>query len=259
MLLKEIVANCMAELETQKLLVHPAEMKRLALAQPPPLDFKQALKGEGVKLIAEVKKASPSKGVIRHQFDPVAIARSFASSGAAAISVLTESEYFQGSLEYLQDIKQALRGKRIPLLRKDFILEPYQVYQSRAYGADALLLIVSLLTPQELHELLNLSEELGMACLVEVHRESEIKTALAAGASIIGINNRDLDTFKVDIGNTRRLRPLIPSGKIVVAESGIKGPKDIKKMRNWGVDAVLVGEWLMSGDDVAARVRELLA
>jgi len=234
------------------------EMKQRALSQPPPLDFKKALQKDGISLIAEVKKASPSKGVIRHVFDPVAIAKSYAESGAAAISVLTDSEYFQGSLNYLAEIKKALENKLVPLLRKDFILDPYQVYQSRAYGADALLLIVSLLTVQDFHELFNLSEELGMACLVEVHKENELEKALEVGASIIGINNRDLDTFEVNIETTGRLRPLIPSGKIVVGESGIHGTADMEKMRRWGVDAVLVGEWLMKGDDVATRVRELL-
>jgi indole-3-glycerol phosphate synthase len=257
MLLKKIVANSLAEVETQKMLVPPNEMKQRALSQPPPLDFKQALMGEGISLIAEVKKASPSRGVIKENFDPVATAKSYAASGAAAISVLTESGYFQGSLDYLAEIKETL-GDRISLLRKDFILDPYQVYQARAYGADALLLIVSLLTIQELHECLNLSEELGMACLVEVHKENEVAKALEVGASIIGINNRNLDTFEVDIETTGRLRPLIPSGKIVVAESGINGTADMKKMHRWGVDAVLVGEWLMKSDDVVAGVRELL-
>ncbi len=257
MLLKKIVVDSLAELDTQKALVPLGEMKQRALSQPPPLDFKKTLQKDDISLIAEVKKASPSKGVIRHSFDPVAIAKSYVESGAAAISVLTESEYFQGSLEYLVEIKKAL-GSKIPLLRKDFILDSYQIYQARAFGADALLLIVSLLTTQELRELLNLSEELGMACLVEVHKENEVAKALEIGASIIGINNRNLDTFEVDIETTGRLRPLIPSGKIVVAESGINGAADMEKMRRWRVNAVLVGEWLMKSDDVAAAVRELL-
>ena len=259
MLLKKIVANCQAELTIQKLLVPPAEMKQQAFSQPPPLDFKGALKGEGISLIAEVKKASPSRGIIRRNFDAVAIAKSYALGGAAAISVITESEYFQGNLDYLPQIKKAIGSKAIPLLRKDFILDPYQIYQARAYSADALLLIVSLLSAQKLHNLLSLSEELGMQCLVEVHRENEVKTALEAGASIIGINNRNLETFEIDIETTGRLRPLIPSGIIVVAESGIKDAADIEKMRRWGLNAVLVGEWLIKGNDVAARVRELLS
>ena len=259
MILKRILADCLADLEAQKMLMHQEEMRHLALSQPPPLDLALALKGEGVSLIAEVKKASPSRGVIRADFDPVAIAGSYASSGGAAISVLTESNYFQGSLDYLRDINRALGGKRPPLLRKDFILEPYQVYQSRAYGADSLLLIAAILTPQELRELLCLSDELGMRCLVEIHSQSELNMALKSGADIIGINNRDLETFNLDINTTRRLRPLIPKGKIAVSESGIKGRGDMKKMREWGVDAVLVGEWLMAAEDVTLRVKELLA
>jgi indole-3-glycerol phosphate synthase len=259
MILKQILADCLANLEVQKLLLHQEEMRHLALSQSPPLNFAQALKSGGVSLIAEVKKASPSQGVIKTAFDPVTIARCYASSGVTAISVLTESEHFKGSLDYLQDINRALGEKRPPLLRKDFILEPYQVYQSRAYGADSLLLIAAILTLQELRELLCLSDELGMYCLVEVRNQSELDMALKSGADIIGINNRNLDTFNLDINTTRRLRPLIPKGKIVVSESGIKGPNDMKKMRKWGVDAVLVGEWLMVAKDISSRIKELMA
>lgn len=259
MVLQKIVASCQAELEAQKRLKPPAEMRRLALEQPPPLDLAKALKGDGVKLIAEVKKASPSRGVIRPDFDPVKIALSYAASGAAAISVLTESSYFQGSLDHLKDIRKALGGNQPPLLRKDFIVDPYQVYQSRASGADSLLLIVAILAPEKLAELLDLSHRLGMNCLVEVHNESELETALKSDAQIIGINNRDLDTFKVDIATTGRLRPLIPQGRIVVSESGIRGRRDVEKMQKWRVDAILIGEWLMSAPDIAVRIKELLS
>ncbi|MDO8687547.1 MAG: indole-3-glycerol phosphate synthase TrpC, partial [Dehalococcoidales bacterium] len=209
--------------------------------------------------IAEVKKASPSKGIIRADFDPVAIARVYAANGAAAISVLTESKYFQGSLNYLKDIRDALGDKKIPLLRKDFIFDPYQVYEARAYGADSLLLIVAMLTPEKLKELLELSHRLKMMCLVEVHNEAELKVALNYEASIIGINNRDLNTFETDLTTTERLRPLIPADRLVVSESGIKDHSDMEKLGRLGVDAVLIGESLMASDNIAAKMKELLS
>ena len=258
MILERIVADNLNELEARKLSFPLAELRRTALEQPPPLDFASALRGDHIRLIAEVKKASPSRGVIRHDFNPVEIARTYTSNGASAISVLTEFRYFQGSLDYLKDIEKALGNKRPPLLRKDFIGDPYQIYQSRAYGADSLLLIVAILTPGRLEELLGLSRELGMSCLVEVHNEAELEIALKSGARIIGINNRDLNTFTVDLATTRRLRPLIPPDRIVVSESGIKDSSDMEKLKSWGVDAVLIGESLMSAPDIAAKMKELL-
>jgi indole-3-glycerol phosphate synthase len=258
MILQDIVAANLPLLAAQKESLPPAEVQRLALEQPPPLDFASALCGEGVQLIAEVKKASPSRGVIRHDFDPVAIARTYADNGTAAISVLTEAKHFQGSLDYLRDIKRELGG-RIPLLRKDFIHDPYQVYQSRAYGADALLLIVAILNLGQLEELLALSHQLGMSCLVEVHDEAELATALGSGARIIGINNRDLNTFEVDIAVTERLRPLVLPDRLVVSESGIKDRSDMETMRCLGVNAILVGEYLMSARNIAVRMQELLS
>ena len=258
MILDQIVADNRLELETRKRSLPLAELRRVALAQPVPLDLAVALRGERIQLIAEIKKASPSMGVIRSDFDPVEIARTYASNGASAISVLTEAKYFQGSLNYLQDIREALGDKKLPLLRKDFIVDPYQLYESRAYGADALLLIVAILTPEKLETLLELSHELGLSCLVEVHSEAELEIALSRGASIIGINNRDLNTFNVDITTTERLRPLIPVDRIVVSESGIKGRRDMVKLRQWRVDAVLIGESLMAADNIAAKMKELL-
>ena len=257
MILDQIVANSKRELEAKRRLLTPQEVQRTALKQPPPLDFASALRGDRLRLIAEVKRASPSKGTIRPDFNPVAIAKIYADNGAAAISVLTETKYFQGSLNYLKDIKSAV-GNRLPLLRKDFIFDPYQVYESRAYGADGLLLIVAILTSEKLKELLQLSHSLGMSCLVEVHNEAELDIALNNGAMVIGINNRDLRTFTVDITTTQRLRPLIPSDRTVVSESGIKDRSDMEKLRQWGVDAVLIGEAFMSTPDIAARMRELL-
>jgi len=258
MILEQIVADNLNELEARKLSFPLAELRRTALEQPPPLDFASVLRGDHIRLIAEVKKASPSRGVIRHDFNSVEIARTYTSNGASAISVLTEFRYFQGSLDYLKDIEKALGNKRPPLLRKDFIGDPYQIYQSRAYGADSLLLIVAILTPGRLEELLGLSRELGMSCLVEVHNEAELEIALKSGARIIGINNRDLNTFTVDLATTQRLRPLIPPDRIVVSESGIKDSSDMEKLKSWGVDAVLIGESLMSAPDIAAKMKELL-
>ena len=257
MVLDRILARSLLELEARKRSQPLVKLREAALGQPPPLDFSSALRGERVQLIAEVKKASPSRGVIRPDFNPVEIARTYAGNGAAAISVLTETEYFQGSLDYLREIRNAL-GSSLPLLRKDFICEPYQVYESRAYGADSVLLIVAILDPDRLKELLQLTHQLNMSCLVEVHNETELETALNSGAGIIGLNNRDLRTLAVDMAVTQRLRPLIPPDRVVVSESGIRSRSDIEKLRSWGVDAVLVGESLMSAPDIAARMKELL-
>ena len=258
MILNEIVKDNLEELEARKHSFPLAELKRVVPEQPSLLDFASALCGDRIRLIAEVKKASPSRGVIRPDFDPVEIARIYASNGVSAISVLTETRYFQGSLNHLKDIRNTLGDKRPPLLRKDFITDPYQIYESRAYGADSLLLIVALLNLQQLVELLELSHELGMSCLVEVHNEAELDIALRSKARTIGINNRDLKTFTVDITTTERLRPLIPKDKIVVSESGIKNRRDTEKLRHWGVDAVLIGESLMSAPNIAAKIKELL-
>jgi len=258
MILEQIVADTRLELRARKRAVPLAELQRLVLTQSPPLDFASALRGERIRFIAEVKKASPSKGIIRSDFDPVEIAQIYANNGASAISVLTESSYFHGNLSYLKDIKDALGNKGLPLLRKDFIHDSYQVYESRAYGADSLLLIVAILTPVKLVELIALSHELGMSCLVEVHNKAELEIALRGGAGIIGINNRNLKTFTVDAAITERLRNLIPQNRIVVSESGIKNRSDMEKMKEWGVDAVLVGEALMSAPDIAAKMTELM-
>ena len=258
MILDQIVADNLLEFKARKGSLPLAELQRIALAQPPPSDFASALRGDGIRLIAEVKRASPSRGIIRPDFDPVEIAQTYASNGASAISVLTEARYFQGSLNHLRDIKNALGNKQLPLLRKDFIHDPYQVYESRAYGADSLLLIVAILTLERLEELLGLSHELGINCLVEVHNEAELETALRSGARLIGINNRDLTTFTVDLSTTGRLRPLIPPDKIVVSESGIKNRSDMENLAKWDVDAALIGESLVSASDIAAKMRELL-
>jgi len=258
MILEKIVADSRTELEARKKSLPLEELKKAVLAAPAPLDFAAALSGDDIQLIAEVKKASPSKGIIRHDFNPVEIARIYAGNGAAAISVLTEARYFQGNLDHLKAIRTSLGTDGLPLLRKDFIYDSYQIYESRACGADALLLIVAILDSQQLAGLLKLSHELGMACLVEVHNEAELEAALSSGARIIGINNRNLKTFAVDLTVTKLLRPLIPPDRIVVSESGIKNRSDIAQLREWGVNAILVGESLMSAPDIAAKMKELL-
>ena len=259
MILDQIVTDKLLELEARKRSLPLDELRGVALEQPSPLDFTSALRSDHIQLIAEVKKASPSRGIIRHDFNPAEIAQIYADNGAAAISVLTETKYFQGSLDHLRDIRKALGDKKLPLLRKDFILDSYQVYESRACGADGLLLIVAILTPEKLETLLELSHELGMSCLVEVHNEAELEIALRSQARIIGINNRDLSTFAVDLATTKRLRPLIPPDRIVVSESGIKNRSDLEKLREWGVDAVLIGESLMSAANIAAKMKELFS
>ena len=258
MILDEILADKQKELEATKRVVPLNQLEIEAANQPGPIDFASVLKGSQIKLICEVKKASPSKGLIRADFDPVEIAKTYASNGAAAISVLTEVKHFQGSLSYLKGIRAAVADKKIPLLRKDFITDPYQVYESRANGADAILLIVAILTAGKLKNLLGLSHKLGMSCLVEVHNETDLKMALRSGARIIGINNRDLTTFETDVDTTKRLRPLIPADRIVVSESGIKDKKDILKLKEWGVDAALIGESLMASRDIAGKMKEFI-
>ena len=258
MILDKIVADVTIDLAEKKKRVPLAEIAKIASVQPQPLDFAAAMRDGKIRLIAEVKKASPSKGIICPNFNPVNIAGIYADNGAAAISVLTEPKYFLGSLDYLRDIKKALAAKPLPLLRKDFIFDPYQIYEARAYGADCVLLIVAILSPQKLSELLQLSRQLGMMNLVEVHNAAEIEIALRSGAVIIGINNRDLNTFKVDLKTTSKLRPLIPPDRLIVSESGIKTRKDMEELQGCGVNAALIGEALIAAPDIAAEMKELL-
>jgi len=257
MFLNKIIAQETVELASRKQYQPLEVLQRMIAEQPPPLDFAGALRGDRINLIAEFKKASPSKGPIRAQANPEEIARAYAENGAAAISVLTEASHFQGSLAHLTNIRAALADKQLPLLRKDFLFDPYQIYESRAYGADALLLIVAILTSKKLGELLEISRRLGMSCLVEVHDEAEVATAIANGAGIIGINNRDLVTFEVDLATTARLIQHIPRDRVVVAESGLSERQDVEELINLGVDAVLIGEALMRAPDIAIKIKEL--
>ena len=255
-MLDKIIAAKKEEVVGRKKTVPLPAVKERIARQKPPVDFARALSGDHIRLIAEVKQASPSRGVFRPNFAPVGLARAYARGGAAAISVLTETNYFKGSLDHLGAVREAVE---LPLLRKDFIFAPYQVYESRAWGADALLLIVAVLSLGQLEELISLSHDLGLKCLVEVHNESEVERALLSGAEVIGINNRDLTTFAIDINTTRRLRPLIPPRRIVVSESGILTRSDMEKLTRWKVNAALVGEALVTAGDVRAKIRELLS
>ena len=257
MILDDIVAAKRQELARTKRAIPLEEIKKAAAAAAPALDFASSIKGHRIKLIAEIKKASPSAGVIREDFQPAAIAKIYADNGAAAISVLTESAFFQGNLKDLQDVRAAV-GDRIPLLRKDFIFEPYQVYEARANGADSLLLITSILTVLQLKSLLNLSRKLGMEPVVEIHNRPELDAAVKSGAKIIGINNRNLTTFRTDLVTTTILRPHVPGDKIVISESGIRDSYDVAALRHNGADAVLIGEALMSASDIAAKMKEFL-
>ena len=255
-ILDDIVAAKREELHRQRSEVPLEALEERIAAQPAPLNFSGALLGDRVRLIAEVKKASPSRGLLCPDFDPVRLADTYVNNGAAAISVLTDPR-FQGTLEHLAAVKRAVVQRGTPVLRKDFIFDPYQVYEARACGSDAILLIVAVLGPQELSELLTLSRRLLMQCLVEVHTKEEVEVALEAGAEIVGINNRDLRTFRTDLSVTRELAGLIPRGKVVVSESGISAREDILELRGLGVHAALVGEALLTARDVGAAVREL--
>jgi indole-3-glycerol phosphate synthase len=264
LILDKILADKRAEVEALHLASPPEYLMALALGADPPRGFKAEIRNSKseirkprseIALIAEVKKASPSKGLIRPDFDPVAIARRYEEAGASAISVLTDEKYFQGKLEYLSAIREAVD---LPLLRKDFIIDRIQVYESRAAGADAILLIVAALSPADLRMLLELVRKLGMDALVEVHTEPELCTALSVGADIIGINNRNLQTFETTLETTLELAEKIPADKVVVSESGINIRAEVERLMAAGVDAILVGESLMREPDPGVKVRELL-
>ena len=255
-ILEEIVTAKRVELKEQKGRVPLKALEDRIEAQPAPLNLSGALMGDQVRLIAEVKKASPSRGLLAPNFDPVVLAETYVNNGAVALSVLTDPR-FEGTLEHLEAVKKTVEPHRAPVLRKDFIFDPYQVYESRAHGADALLLIVAILSQEQLEELLSLCQRFWLQTLVEVHNEEELKRALDAGSEIIGINNRDLHTFETDLSVTERLAGQIPRGKIIVSESGIFTAQDVIRLRNHKVNAVLVGEALVTATDIGAKVREL--
>ncbi len=232
------------------------DLMRQADDAEPARDFLAPLKsGPPIRLIAEVKKASPSKGVLREDFDPVAIARLYQEAGASCISVLTDQKFFQGSLENLSAVRKIVE---LPILRKDFVIHPYQVFEARVAGADAVLLIAECLNRQELRGLYQLVYELGMVALVELYDPSNLDNVLNTGADLIGINNRNLNTFEVDLHHTVRVRKDIPIGKTVVGESGIRTHADARQLQDNNVQAMLVGESLIRQPDVGHAVRELL-
>ena len=254
MILDDIVTNTRAEVAQRRQCTMLAEMRTRAESAPPARDFESALKHEHIALIAEVKRASPSRGTLRAELDPAQLARVYAGSGAAAVSVLTDAKYFHGSLADLQAVHAAVD---VPVLRKDFIVDEYQLYEARAHQADAVLLIVRILSDAQLRDYLALARSLGLGVLTEVHDEAELDRALVADVHIIGINNRNLADFTVSLAATERLAPRIPSGNIIVAESAIFTRADVERVARAGVRAVLVGEALMRAGDVGAKTKEL--
>jgi indole-3-glycerol phosphate synthase len=256
MILTKIIEQTKSTLASRKRSLSLHELIELAQNQVPARDFSAALRRpDTVNIIAEAKKASPSKGIICADFDPVSIARCFEKNGAVAISVLTEEHFFQGHLDYLKNIRSAVS---IPLLRKDFIIDPYQIYEARAAGADALLLIAAVLEQPEFDSLYQLTRDLGMHALIEVHTKEEIQKVLKVKPTIIGINNRNLDTFKTDIQTSIHLRPLISDDIITVSESGINTIEDICRLRSSGINAFLIGESLMREHDPALKLIQFL-
>ena len=257
-ILKAIIAHKHTEVQERQFRLLPADVRAQAKDAPPPRNFLAALqtpKLGSVTLIAEVKKASPSAGIIRADFDPVAIAKEYEAAGASCLSVLTDEKFFQGHDDHLKAVREAVA---LPIIRKDFIINDWQIYESRHIGADAVLLIVAALPPAKIRDYQAIAHELGMAALVEVHTEAEMEVALAANAKLIGINSRDLNTFVTDLGTVERLAAMVPKGVTLVAESGLKTPADVRRVADAGAKAVLVGETLMRADDIGAAVRGLL-
>lgn len=256
MILDTIVEHKKNEVRESKLRKPVDELKDRIRENTEALDLYQLLSdNEGIKIIAEVKKASPSRGIISRDFDPVRIARSYEKNGAFAVSVLTDERFFGGRLQYLEQIKQSVS---LPLLRKDFTIDPYQIYEARAYGADIVLLIASILGTDKLVEFLHTCRDAGVSAIVEVHDERELESAMKAGSRIIGINNRDLRTFSVDTQVSHRLAALIPEGVRTISESGIRSGADIERLRAAGITAFLIGESFMVSDDPGAELKKLL-
>lgn len=256
-LLEEIMAHKRQEITEHKAATPLEDVRRMADERPPAVDFVSALRTTAPQpaLIAEVKRASPSRGVLRADLDPLQLAKIYNENGAAAISVLTDQRYFQGRLDDLRSI--ADRYDDIPLLRKDFVCDPYQVFEARGAGAAAVLLIVAALSQDTLTGLCHLVRQCGMTALIEVHNEEELERALEVSPELIGINNRDLRDFTINLETTTRLRAMIPQTICVVAESGIHTPADVARVAAAGADAILVGESLVRADDIGAQVRQL--
>ena len=255
MILDKIHAYKLKEVAENKERVSIESLKKRCKDVPGAIKSGTVLKRENrIKFIAEVKKASPSAGIIREDFNYIDIAKEYEAGGASVISVLTDKEFFKGDLKYLSEIKETVS---LPALRKDFIIDPYQIYEARAAGADLVLLIARILNKEEINAFLALSHKLGMECLVEVHDNDELETVLETEAAIIGINNRNLDTFETNLDTTLQLRHRIPEGKIIVSESGIKTRADVLVLEEAGVDAILIGETLMRSRDIFQKIKEL--
>lgn len=259
-ILTQICADKIEHIARCKKQQSQSDLYAAAKAMPKPRGFaaslEKAVNGGGYGLIAEIKRGSPSRGMIRNDFDPALLAQSLEAGGASCLSVLTDAPYFLGSNDFLTKARAA---SRLPALRKDFMLDVYQIVESRALGADALLLIMAVLDDRQAAEMLGLAHELGMDALVEVHDEAELERALRLNSRLIGVNNRDLTTFKTDLALTERLAPLVPPGHILVSESGLATPSDLARMAKCGVYCFLIGETLMRSPDVEAATRELVA
>lgn len=255
MILDEICAHKRTEVDTQKALVPLVELEERIEQVRKPRDFRGALRMPGISLIAEVKRASPTMGTFLENVDPDELAGVYQQAGARAISVLTDQKYFRGTLSDLTSIHNAVK---VPCLRKEFIIDAYQIYEARAAEADAILLIVRVLSDEQIKDYLDLAEGLGMGVLVETHTAEEIERAIAAGAHIIGINNRDLSTFSVDINVTLSLKKHVPGGHVLVSESGIHTREHVRRLEDGGVDAILVGEALVKSGNIGGKIRELL-
>ena len=257
MILDKIYSHKLKEVEESKRLIPIESLKESCKVLRLPEKLSEAImrKGNnGINVIAEVKKASPSAGIIKEDFNHINIAMEYEANGASAISVLTDKEFFMGNLGYLTDIRKTAN---LPILRKDFIIDPYQIYEARAAGTDAILLIARILSKEEIDMFLSLSHTLGMECLVEIHDGDELEKVLKTEASIVGINNRNLDTLEIDLNTTFQLYTQIPKGRIVVSESGIKTRADVLKLEEAGIDAILIGETLMRSKDIHFKMREL--
>jgi len=256
-ILQQIIENTTEELKVRQQKVPLAEMRRLAeqkVAGKSPARFRKALETDGLGIIAEIKRTSPSKGLICSDFDPIRIAEQYESGGAAAISVLTDSKFFQGHLSYLSDVASHVQ---LPVLRKDFIVDEYQIYEAAAHSASAVLLLAVVLSEQQISDFLNLTHQLNMDALVEVHDRAELEKVLKTGAVIIGINNRNLRTFEVNIQTSLDLIKYIPNGKIKISESGLKTSSDFEMLQRAGFNGVLIGETLMRQNDRVKFLRQL--
>jgi len=260
-ILDAILSRTAADLAERKVIMPVSDLEAAACSRPAPLRLRAALAGPEMSVIAEIKRASPSRGTFPVSVDPAAVAHDYIAGGAAAISVLTDEPFFQGSLGDLGAVATiaGAAARPVPVLRKDFVIDPYQIVEARAHGADAVLLIVAALEDAALAEIFAAAEVWDMDALVEVHDECEMERAAAVGAKVVGINNRDLKSFAVDLGVTERLAPFAPDDTVIVAESGVFGVSDVKRLHDAGAHAVLVGEGLITALDRVAAVQALLA